>query len=64
MHQRLNKKKKTGGAGAAGNRAGCHGGAAAATPGAGGGGLHGEESGEGDYPGDAGPYVPVQHCLL
>ena len=42
---------------------GSHGRAAAAL-GAGGGGLHGEESGEAEYLEDAGPYVPVQHCVL
>ena len=52
------------GTSAAGNHAGRHGGATAATPGAGGGGLHGEDSGEGGYPEDAGPYVPVQRRLL
>ena len=52
------------GTSAAGNHAGRHGGAAAATPGTGGGGLHGEDSGEGGYPEDAGPYVPVQRLLL
>ena len=49
--------------GTAGNPVGSHGRAAAAL-GAGGGGLHGEESGEAEYLEDAGPYVPVQRCVL